>query len=255
MSFKSWIIFAINLLLLTTLTLTGCSTVNDDPTLAFQGQAEDRIYNDGEMLLAKGSYNDAIKHFEALDALYPFGATARQAQFDSIYAYYMTGDAATTLAAADRFIHLYPRDPHVDYAYYMKGLANFNLHQDFVTRLFRLDMAERDIANAKKAYQDFADLTHYFPDSQYALDARQHMIFLRNILANHDLQVAQFYMKRHAYVAAANRANDLVKQYPQAMAVADALKIMVNAYRALHLEQAANEAQRVLRLNYPNKKQ
>lgn len=233
--------------------LVACSTTND-PTEKFKNKSAEQIYQGGEAALAKGHTNDAIEHFEALDALYPFGSNAEQAQLDLIYAYYQSGDDASASATAERFIRLYPRSVHADYAYYMKGLADFDQDRGWFQRYLPTDLSQRDPGTMRQAFDDFNTLLRIYPDSVYAPDARQRMIYLRNLFAKHDLHIAQYYYQRTAYVAAANRANDIVQHFDGTPQVESALGIMVRSYRKLDLQIPAQQALSVLQANYPNGK-
>ena len=181
----------------------------------------------------------------------PYGKQIQFAQRYVIYTYYMNSDTASTGVAAEHYIHLYPRDKYVDYAYYMKAMANFNQYRGFLSHFFRYDIAKRDINAARLAYKDFDLLIRYFPHSQYASDSRQHLIYLRNIFAKQNIIIARYYFDRRAYVAAANRANDVVKNYPKSGSVEEALTILIRSSRLLHLQQQANDALKVLKANFP----
>jgi outer membrane protein assembly factor BamD len=233
--------------------MVGCASTSD-PADAYKGETGEQIFEKGEKAMRSHSYRDAIKRFEALDVQYPLGHNTEIAQLQIIYAYYMTDDYALAESAADRFIHAHPGNPHVDYAFYMRGLANYFQNMGVFERVFAVDLATRDLNQIKKSYSDFADLVERFPDSRYAPAAHQYMIYLRNVLANHELQVAQYYYSRDAYVAAANRANVVVKNYQGAPAVADALVIMAKSYRALQLKSNEQETMAVLQYNFPNSK-
>lgn len=235
--------------------LAACSTTDSSQDLAkeFQGFSEKQLFASGSMALAAHNYRESIKYFEALQTNYPFGDDAEQGQLDLIYAYFMTGDYASTIAAAQHFIHLYPRSKHVAYAYYMKGLANFNADRTMLQKLLPIDLAQRDVGSMRDSYNDFMVLLQLYPDSPYAADARQHLIYLRDVLAKHELIVAKFYFQRKAYVAAANRASYIVQHYQHAPQVIAALKLMVQAYRALGEEQMAVDAERVLAANEQKK--
>lgn len=249
---KKYLYIILTLLLLGM--LSACSSTPKDPASLYPNKTEAQLFNDGQHAMLDGDYNEAVQHFESLDARYPFGKYARQAHLDTIYAYYQQDDYPSALAAADDYIHLYPRGPNVDYAYYMRGLIQFGENQNFFERYFKFDSAKRDLTALKGAYVDFAQLTRYFPESKYAADARQRMVYIRNVLARHQLEVAEFYFKHKAYVAAANRANDVVLHYQEAPSVPEALAIMVKSYRKLHLNDDANDALLVLRINYPDSK-
>lgn len=247
---KKW---AMAVLLAGTISLAACSSDTADPiTSAYKGQSAEQIFKGGEQSLAKKSYKDAIKHFEALAALYPFSNYQEQAQLDLIYAYYMDQDYPSSQAASDRFIHLYPRSPNVDYAYYMKGLSDFSIDRGFGTKLVNLDLASRDLSSTKDAFNDFSQLVQLYPNSKYAPAARGRMVYLRNLLATHEVEVATFYVKRKSYVAAINRANYVVQHYQEAPAVIPALGILAQSYYALGLTDQANQTMAILALNYPN---
>ncbi len=233
--------------------LTACSTTVD-PAEAYKGETAEQIFYTGEKELRKGNYSEAIKRFEALDAQYPFGRNAEIAALHIIYAYYMSSDYASAEAAANRFVHQYPTSPHVDYAYFMRGLSNYYQNLGIFERFFAVDLATRDLTQVKKSYADFSNIVNIYPNSAYAPAARQYMVYLRNVLAEHELEVAQYYMERQAYVAAANRANLVVRHYQGAPVVPDALVVMVQAYRKLHMTQLASDTLRVLEYNYPNSK-
>lgn len=243
-----------NILILTALLiLCGCATTA--PFAAYKNKTAEQIYTEGESALAKGKYETASKSFEALDALYPFGPYSEQAQLDIIYAYYKNDDSVGALAAADRYIRLYPRNPNVDYAYYMKGLINFGRDHSWTKHFFHTNPANRDLSYLSESFNDFGELIETFPQSQYAPDARQRMIYIRNVMAQHSINVAEFYFERKAYVAAANRASDVVENFQGTPQVKTALVMMVKAYRALGEMDMANNALHVLELNYPNAKE
>ena len=240
-------------LLASLLSITACSTVSD-PADAYKGESAQSIFQKGEEALKEKNYQEAIKRFEALDVQYPFGRNTETAQLQIIYAYYMSSDYPSAESAADRFIHAHPTSSHADYAYYMRGLSNYYQNLGLFERLFAVNLATRDLTQIKKSYSDFAELDRVFPQSPYAGAAHQYMVYLRNILADHELGVAQYYYSREAYVASANRANLLVRHYQGAPSVPDALVIMVKSYRKLQLTQNTNDAFAVLQYNYPNSK-
>ncbi len=235
--------------------LTGCSEDTKTPADIYKGQSAEKIFKDGDTALAKGSYKDAVDHFEGLDALYPFSPYEEQSQLNIIYAYYKTNDYALSAAAADRYIHLYPRGTHVDYAYYMKGIANTTVNRGLGSGLVNLDISTRDLGAAKEAFADFGELVRRYPDSPYTPAARSRMIYLRNMLAQSEYNIAKFYYDHRAYVAAANRANVVVQDYQQAPAVVPALALMVKSYQKLGLEDPANRTLQVLAYNYPDSKE
>ncbi len=245
--------FTLLILTCMALALAACKTT-DDSYLGYKGQTAEQIFSRGENNLLHRKYEDAAKDFEALDTLYPFGAYSQQSQLDIIYAYYRSGNNDSALAAADRYIRLYPRGPNVEYAYYLKGLVNIGT-DGWVERWGRTNPAERDTSSLEQAFSDFNELVQRFPDSPYTADAKRRMIYIRNLLAQHQLEVAQFYFRRKAYVASANRASNLVQTYQGAPQVIPALVIMVQSYRALGEVDLANETMRVLTSNYPTAKE
>lgn len=233
------------------LCLNGCSTTKDAAE-AYPGESPHQIFEKGEKALKKHSYQQAIKRFEALDVQYPFGHDTETAQLHIIYAYYMSSEYALAEASADRFIHSHPTNPHVDYAYYMRGLSNFYQNLGIFERFFSVDLATRDLTQIKKTFYSLSELEQRFPDSPYAPAAHQYRVYLRNLMASHELEVAQYYYRHHAFVAAANRANSVVRDFQGAPVVPDALVIMVKSYQALQLKEDAQEAYAVLAYNYPN---
>jgi outer membrane protein assembly factor BamD len=228
--------------------LTACGT-STDPSEAYKNETQQQIYQAGKVALQDKSYSEAIKRFEALDVQYPFGVDTESAQFFLIYAYYMKEDHALSVAAADRFIRLHPTNPHVDYAYYMRGLANYYQNMGVIERLFTIDLATRDLTQIQKSYHDFSELSRQFPNSIYAPSARQYMIYLRNILASHELHVAKYYFAKKAYVAAANRAGGLVAHYQGAPSVPEALAVMAQSYHELGLTRMEADTLRVMKYN------
>jgi len=248
-STKLFIVF-----LITTCFLIACTTKVPDPASMFKGENQAQLFRHGTKKLLSKHYDQAVQYFETLDARYPFSKVNKKAQLYIIYAYYKKEDYPSAIAAADRYIHLYPVGKDVDYAYYMLGLIRMESHRGSVERYFHIDTAERDLEPLKKAYSDFAQLIRFYPKSKYAADARQRMIYLRNTIAKHQLEVAQFYYDRKAYVASSNRATDVVQHYQGAPAVIPALKLMEKSYRKLGLTSQANDAARVLKVNYPNEK-
>jgi len=234
------------------LALSGCSLLPDqiDETKGWSAQ---KLYAAAKEALNSGNYERAIDLYGKLEARYPFGRYAQQALLESAYAYYKYDEPDTAIATLDRFIRTYPRHPNLAYAFYLKGLANFNRGETFIDRYLPRDPSERDAGAARQSFFDFQELVRRFPDSPYARDARQRMIFLRNNLARYEVHAADYYMRRGAYVAAANRARYVIQNYPGTPAVPDALQMLVRAYRALGLNDLAADAERVYRLNYPDR--
>ena len=232
--------------------VTACSTTASDPAEAYKGESGTHIFQAGEDALRDHNYHETIKRFEALDAQYPYGPEAETAQLHIIYAYYMSSDYPSTEAAADRFIHAHPANPNIAYAYYLRGLANYNQDIGVFERVFTVDLATRDLTQVKKAYSDFATIVSRYPHSVYAAPAHQYMVYLRNLLANHQLEVAQYYYSRGAYVAAVNRAAIVVQNYQGAPAVPQALVLMAKSYHQLHDAALENQMITLIRYNYPH---
>lgn len=242
----------IQILLLTLLLasfLTACSTATD-PSDAYKGESPQLIYKRGRDALKNKNYTEAVKRFEALDVQYPYGVETESAQLYLIYAYYMQEEYALSVAAADRFIRIHPTNPNVDYAYYMRGIADYYQNLGILERLFSADLATRDLTQVQKSFSDFNELILRFPNSRYTPSAHQYMIYLRNILANHELEVAQYYFDRKAYVAAANRASNVVAHYQGAPAVIDGLRLMAKSYHELGLIKLEQDTLTVLKYNH-----
>jgi outer membrane protein assembly factor BamD len=240
--------FAILLLIVVSI-LSACSTTKKDEDEQADWTAE-QLYAEAKKALTGKSYDKAIKLYEKLEARYPFGNYATQAQIDVAYAYYKNNEPDSALAAADRFIKLNPSHPRVDYAYYLKGLINYNRGISFIDRFMPTDSSQRDPGSARDAFRDFNELLAKFPRSQYAEDAKQRIMALRNNLAMYEVHVADFYMRRGAYLAAVNRCKEVVQKYQRTQAVPRALKIMEEAYRKLDMNDLADDTARVYALNY-----
>ena len=233
------------------LLLTACASSgdHDDPT---SGLAAAEIYKEAKTHLDNGNYESAIQFYEKLESRFPYGRFATRAQLEIAYAYYKFEEFETAILSADRFIKLHPNHPHVDYAYYLRGLAGYNMSESFLGKLFNQDPTERDPKSARRSFQYFAELVKKFPKSKYARDAVQRMTYLRNGLSKYEVHVAQFYYEREAYLAAANRCKYVVDNYQRTPSIADALSLMVKSYRKLELGKLADDALRVLELNHPN---
>jgi outer membrane protein assembly factor BamD len=232
------------------LLLAACSFLDKhDPQ---SGWSAAKLYQEAKEALEAGQYDLAIKHYETLEARYPYGRYAQQAQLEIAYAYYKQNEQASTVAAADRFIKLHPNSSNVDYAYYLKGLAYFNDDLGLFGKVSGQDRTERDPKSVREAFDAFKDLAQRYPESKYTPDAIARMKYLINALASHEIHVARYYMKRGAYVAAVNRAQYALKNYPQTPAREEALLIMVQAYDALGMPELRADAERILRMNFPD---
>jgi outer membrane protein assembly factor BamD len=231
-------------------TLGACASVDEDPT---EDWSAEQLYEEAKNALDRGYYTTAIDHYETLEARYPFGRQAQQAQIESAYAYFKSGQPYAAIAAADRFIKLHPQHAHVDYAYYLKGLASFERTKGFFDFIVPSDPSQNDPTPLLRAFDDFGFLVRTYPDSRYAKDSRQRMIYLRNELAEYELNVADYYIRRGAWVAAANRAKYVIEHYQGAESMSRALTTMIGAYRKLGLDELADDAARVLRANFPGR--
>lgn len=216
------------------------------------GWSADKLYSEAKDAIADTNYTSAIKYLEKLEARYPYGRYAQQAQIELAYVYFKDGDQTSALAAADRFIKLHPNHPNVDYIYYLKGLIDFNEDLGLLGKISKQDLTERDPKAARDSFDAFKELVTRFPDSKYTPDALARMKYLVNALASHEVHVAEYYMKRGAYIAAANRAQYALLNYPQAPANEEALFIMVKAYDALGMPTLRDDADRVMRKNFPD---
>jgi outer membrane protein assembly factor BamD len=224
--------------------LAGCAS---DRRAAFlPGEGPEVIYNYGAEAMEAGDFRDALLYFQALQARYPFSNVTRQAQLDMIYAYYRNRERESAIDAAEAFERENPTHPRVDYALYMRGLAHFDQGPNWIERMLKVDLTERPPRESMQAFSVFQELLRRFPDSEYAPDARERMIFLRNRLATYENYVAQYYMDRGAYVAALNRAKYTLERYPGAPEIERSLEIMIEAYENLGMTDLAEDSRRVL---------
>lgn len=215
------------------------------------GWSANKLYARAKESLSDGNYTQAVQYFEKLEARYPYGPYAQQAQLEIAYAYYKDNEPISAIAASDRFIKLHPNHPHVDYAYYLKGLANFVEDRSLLASFGDQDMSERDPRAAREAFDAFKELANRFPQSKYAPDAVARMKYLVNALAAHEVHVARYYYKRGAYVAASNRGKHVLEHYQQAPAVEEALFIMSQSYDKLGMTDLRDDALRILNKNFP----
>lgn len=231
----------------------AASEETDEGSGIYKGQSAKQLYTDARAALDKKDYTGAIKRLEAMETMYPFHDDAEAAELALIYAYYEKEEYPAAAAASERFIHLYPRAKRVDYAYYIKAMSNFHQARGPVATLLPMDQSWRDPGTQSQAYSDFATLIQMFPRSEYKANAQQHMIYLRNMFANLELNVAKYYYERRRFVAAAERASYLIQTYPQATSVQEALGVLYYANLALKLTQAADDALNVYAKTYGGK--
>jgi outer membrane protein assembly factor BamD len=239
-------VLAITLVLLGTF-LTGCKTREGREGPMTDPQV---VYQRAKRALSQGDYPFAIRIYEALMARYPFAEESRQSRLDVIYAYYRAGEADSAIDAADTFIRENPTHPRIDYAWYLKGLVDFERMPNFLERWFRVDLNQRPPTNARRSFAAFATVVEQFPNSDYAHDARRRMIYLRNRLADYEIAVARYYVDRGAYVAAAQRAKVAIEEFDGAPAVRPALEILVYCYEKMDLGELAAKTRAMYRNNY-----
>jgi len=231
--------------------LAACSNKEelDLPPGATSNEAE--LYHTAQRYLRNGNYELAVRSLQLLESRFPFGRYAEQAQLELIYAHYNNYEHEASIEAADRFIRLHPQHPNVDYAFYMKGLAAYTVDQGILDRFLPSDKTQRDASFARESFSEFAQLLARYPDSPYATDAKARMVHLRNLLARHEINVANYYFKRGAYLAATNRGRYVVENFQHTPAVADGLAVMVQGYHLLGLDDLGQDSLDVLALNYP----
>jgi outer membrane protein assembly factor BamD len=238
-------------LLAVLLALSGCSwlpEVRDETS----GWSAERLYRTAHDSMVEGNYTRAVKLFETLESRFPYGRYAQQAILESAYSSYRQGETAAAVASADRFIRTYPNHPNVDYAYYLKGLVYFREDQGLLGYVYELDLSEREPKAMRDSFAAFKELAAKYPESRYAGDAKDRMKFLTNSLALYEVKVARYYMNRGANVAAVNRAQLAITNYPQTPANEEALAILVESYRRLGMPQLADDANRILAKTFPN---
>ena len=233
------------------LTLVGCSSnrlKNDELT-------EQEYYQQAKEAMQKNNFTSAIERLKLLESRYPFGRYGEQAQLELMYSYFKVGDSDSVLATAERFIRLHPLHEQADYAYYLRALATYDMGFNFIERYFEHDVTRRDPTPMHDAFNQFSELIQRFPDSSYVPDAVARMVYIKDRLASHEITAARYLMKRHAFVAAANRATTVVENYQGTTHVPEALALQVEAYRQLKMQNEAEQALSLLALNYPEYRQ
>ena len=243
--------YAILVALLMTMWLAGCGLLPDvkDETA---GWSADKLYSNAHDAMLEGNYTRAIKLFESIEARYPYGRYAQQAILESAYANWRASEQAAAVAACDRFIRTYPNHPNVDYAYYLKGLVYFREDQGLFGYVYELDLAERDPKQMRDSFAAFKELVAKYPESRYADDAKLRMHYLTNALGMFEVNVASYYYNRGAYVAAANRAQTALVNFPNTPSNERALDILAKSYDKLGLAQLADDSRRILAKTFPN---
>ncbi len=227
----------------------GCAEVEFDPE-KYQKYSAQTLLDLGDRQFKKGEYLDAIRYYETLDALYPFEAETKIGQLKIIDAYYLENNYDLVLASTGRFIRLYPEDKTLDKVYYYRGLAHLEKGRTLGQRLFHSKLSRVDLDGFRLAFQDFNMVVSKYSDSEFAKDSRKKMLFIRNVLAEKELDIAKFYFEREAYIAAINRVRVLLKEYDGALQIKEGLILMEKAYQKLNLPKEAALAHRLLELNF-----
>ncbi|WP_057832285.1 outer membrane protein assembly factor BamD [Colwellia sp. TT2012] len=235
------------------LALTGCSSSGNDIEKVPDKSAQS-LFVDARSALDNGLYQKAIQILGAIDSRFPFGPISHQVQLDLIYAYYKSGDAAQGIALTDRFLRLNPNNSNIDYVYYMRALINISTEENLFQDLAGIDRTDRDPEASRSAFKDFKSIVTDFPDSKYAADARKRMISIKSRLAQYELAVAKYYLKREAYASAANRGRYILEYFAPSPEIEQALEIMIESYDKLALNDLKKNALQVLAANYPNNK-
>ena len=242
------------LLLVVVLAGSGCARIGKmfKDGDADEGQPVEQLYDKGHKSMTNGNWSSAETTFKRLVAQYPYGPYTEQALVETAYAQYKAGKHEDAISSIDRFIRTYPTNRNTSYMYYLRGLSNSSRDTVFLQRVWRLDASRRDLATPMQAYNDFSIVADRYPNSRYAADARERMVGLRDMFARHELDTALYYLRRTAYVAAAERAKYLLETYPQSAHQNDAVATLAAAYTGLGNETLAADAKRVLQQNQPN---
>jgi len=233
--------------------MSGCASLDEDETKDWTPQ---RFYVEAKESMEAGQYDSAIKNYETLEARFPYGRYAEQAQLEVAYAYFKNEEPELAIAAAERFIRLHPAHPHVAYAYYFKGIIYFNEKKSFISTLFdaSTDATHRNPKAIRSAFNSFQELVERFPESRYAADAKKRLAFLFDAQARYEINVAKFYYKKEAYVAAVNRTKTVLKKYQRSPAIEDALWLQLMSYQKMGMSALENDTLRVLQANFPKSK-
>jgi len=231
-------------------TLPGCGFFQEHVATDTTRPPE-QMYAAGRHFVRSGDMTEAIKELKALEARYPFEIYTQQGQLELAYAYYMDNQPDEALGVLDRFIRQNPAHKDMPYAYYLRGTINFYKGKTFLHKVLPREVSDKDPTPLRVAFNDYSYLIKTYPGSIYIKDARKRMIFLRNTMAEFELHVADFYLRRNAYVAAANRCKYTIENYKGAPAVADALLMMEDAYIKMDMIDLAKDTRRVFEENFP----
>jgi outer membrane protein assembly factor BamD len=241
-------LFIICLTILALTSLVGCGPKNEVDVTA--DWSAEKFYLEASAELKEGNYLTAIEYYETLESRFPFGKYAMQAQIDVAYAYFKFDEPDSAITAIDRFIKLHPRHAAVDYAYYLKGLVNFERGGNVLDVISDRDVSDFDRNMMLRAYNDFKLLIQRFPESKYSADARKRMIYLRNELARADFKIASYYASLDAWVAVTGRTHLILQNYQGTSVIKPTLELQLKAYQQLDLEQPANDTRRIIELNF-----
>ena len=232
--------------------IQGCAFLESAKVDPYENMSEESLYAQGSVFLENGDIPSAITVFETLEAKYPFSTYSQQSVLDLAYAYYDFGQKDDTIAECDRFIDLYPNHPNLDYAYYLRALSNLEKEQPFFQDLLGQDVSKYDVTRLMDAYNDFLLIVNRFSNSKYAIDAKNRLVFLRDSMAKHEVYVAEYYLKREAYLASSERAKNMLEKYPGAPATEKALLILIKSYNNLGLSDLAKVTADILIKNFSN---
>jgi len=234
------------------LTLAGCSSTKKVEEDQVPDKSAQALFTDARTSLDNGLYQKAIQTLSTIDSRFPFGPISHQVQLDLIYAYYKVDDADQGIALTDRFLRLNPNNSNLDYVYYMRALMNLSTEENLFQDMAGIDRTDRDPTASRQAFNDFKKVVSYYPDGKYAADSRKRMIAIKSRLAQYELSVAKFYLKRDAYASAANRGRYVVEYFNSSPEVETALEIMIECYDKLGLVDLKKNSLQVLAANYPN---
>jgi len=229
--------------------LSGCGSKDG---LERDSRGANELYDTAKISMTSGNYDRAILMYKQLQTRYPFGRYTEQAQLELAFCYYKSREPDNAIATLDKFIRTYPAHPNIDYAFYLKGLVNYQVVDSFLQRMMPSRNRDRDQSGGRQAFNDFNELLRRFPDSRYAPDARQRMVYLKDNLSAYEIEVANYYLRRKAYVAAANRARYIIETYQNTKEAEAALEVLHQAYLGLEMTDLADDTLRVLALNYPD---
>ncbi len=232
--------------------IQGCAFLESAKVDPYESMNEENLYSQGAIFLGNGDIPSAITVFETLEAKYPFSTYSQQSILDLAFAYYEFGQKDDTIAECDRFIDLYPNHPNLDYAYYLRALSNLEKEQPFFQDILGQDVSKYDVSRLKDAYNDFLFIVNRFSSSKYADDAKNRLVFLRDSMAKHEVYIAEYYLKRQAYIASSERAKYMLEKYPGSPATEDALLVLIKSYNNLGLTDLAKVTAEILVKNFQN---